>query len=52
VWTDDGDPLDADAHLARLEGIVGGGGQVAIATDPAQLGEMLAVAGPIVAWSV
>jgi acetolactate synthase-1/2/3 large subunit len=51
VWNRDGDALDADAHLARLEEIVSGGGEVAIATDPAQLDEMLAVAGPIIAWS-
>ena len=31
--------------------VVESGGQVEIATDPSQLEEMLAVAGPIVAWT-
>jgi acetolactate synthase-1/2/3 large subunit len=51
VWSDDGDMLDADAHLARLHALVEEGGQATIATDPTQLDEMLAVAGPIVAWT-
>jgi len=51
VWSDDGDVLDAEAHLARLRALVRDGGQATIATDPNQLDEMLAVAGPIVAWT-
>jgi hypothetical protein len=51
VWSDDGDALDADAHLARLRSLMRDGGQVTIATNPSQLDEMLAVAGPIVAWT-
>ena len=51
VWGDDGAALDADAHEARLRALVRDGGQAAIATDPRQLDEMLAVAGPIVAWT-
>ncbi len=51
VWDDQGDALDAGAHLARLRGLVAAGGQATIATDPAQLDEMLAVAGPIIAWT-
>ena len=51
VWADDGPTLDADAHEARLRALVRDGGQAAIATDPSQLDEMLAVAGPIVAWT-
>ena len=51
VWSDDGDALDADAHLARLKALVRDGGQATIATDPSQLAEMLAVAGPIIAWT-
>ena len=51
VWGADGPALDADAHGARLRALVRDGRQAAIATDPAQLGEMLAVAGPIVAWT-
>ena len=51
VWDADGPALDADAHLARLRALVRDGGQATIATDPRQLDEMLAVAGPIVAWT-
>jgi thiamine pyrophosphate-dependent acetolactate synthase large subunit-like protein len=51
VWSDSGDALDADGHLARLHDLVRTGGQAAIATDPTQLDDMLAAAGPIVAWT-
>jgi hypothetical protein len=51
VWSTDGDRLDASAHVARLEDLVHNGGEATIATDPRQLDEMLAVAGPIVAWT-
>jgi len=51
VWSDDGEGLGADAHLARLRKLVRDGGQATIATDPSQLDEMLEVAGPIVAWT-
>jgi acetolactate synthase-1/2/3 large subunit len=51
VWSDDGDALGAEAHRARLQALVHDGGQATIATDPTQLDEMLAVAGPIVAWT-
>ena len=54
VWSDsdDGAVVDGDAHLQRLEDLVrSGSGRVSVATDPAQLDEMVAVAGPVVAWS-
>jgi len=51
VWSDDGDALDAEVHLARLQDLVRDGGLATIATDPSQLDEMLAVAGQIVAWT-
>jgi len=51
VWSDGGDQLDADAHLARVRDLVRDGGQATITTDPSQLDEMLAVAGPIIAWT-
>ena len=45
-------PLDADAHEARLRAPRRATAvRPPIATDPAQLDEMLAVAGPIVAWT-
>ena len=51
VWVDTGDRPDAAAHLTRLQDLVRGGGRATIATDPSQLDEMLAVAGPVVAWT-
>lgn len=51
VWTATGDVVDGDAHRQRLERLVASGGRATLATDPAQLDEMIAVAGPIVAWS-
>ena len=50
VWDDAGPALDAAEHERRLTGLVATGGTASIATDPAQLAEMEAVAGPIVAW--
>jgi acetolactate synthase-1/2/3 large subunit len=51
VWDPSGPVLDAAAHERRLRELVEGGGQAALATDPAQLDEMLAAAGPVVAWT-
>jgi thiamine pyrophosphate-dependent acetolactate synthase large subunit-like protein len=51
VWSPDGDALDASTHRRRLERLVAGGGWSSLATDPRQLDEMVAVAGPIVAWT-
>ena len=51
VWRPDGDLLDADTHLRRLESLIAGDRCVSIATDPRQMEEMLAVAGPVVAWT-
>ncbi len=51
-WQADGEPLGADAHLARLSALAGGRpGVVGLATDDRQLAEMIAVAGPIRAWT-
>lgn len=52
VWDAHGDPLDAATHQSRLRELVARGGRSTIATDPGQLDEMLAVAGPIVAWTL
>jgi hypothetical protein len=51
AWSDDGAALDADAHQSRLGGLVANGGIVTLATDPAPLDEMVALAGPITAWT-
>ena len=51
VWDANGPALDAEAHEQRLRTLVRAGGQAAIATDPSQLDEMVAAAGPIVAWT-
>ncbi|MHB8465243.1 MAG: hypothetical protein ACYDD7_10455, partial [Acidimicrobiales bacterium] len=52
AWGADGPALDADAHLDRLRGLVVAGrpDPVGLATDGSQLAEMLAIAGPIIAW--
>ena len=52
VWQDDGEALDADAPLARLEAITRADRtQVATLTsDRSQLDDMVGVAGPVVAW--
>jgi len=53
VWDPDGPLLDPDAHLDRLERLVFDDRPlpVHVATDPSQLGRMIDVAGPIVAWN-
>lgn len=53
AWTPDGDRLDADAHIARLEQIVSSprSSVVSLATDASQLEMMVEAAGPIVAWT-
>lgn len=49
-WHEDGDALDAEAHRRRLQDLLAHGGEVALATDPSQLAEVVAVAGEITAW--
>ena len=52
AWQAEGDSLDPDAHLARLAAGTGDGDDVAtLATDHRQLEEMIAVAGPVRAWT-
>jgi len=52
VWQEDGQALGADAHLARLDALAGGGAAVAtLATDGRQLDEMIDAAGPVRAWT-
>ena len=56
AWDPDGERLHADAHRERLRRLVSGGhpagdGLCTLATDPRQLSEMIAAAGPIVAWT-
>jgi hypothetical protein len=54
AWDPEGEPAEADQHLARLEALVSGdAGSVTsrLATDPRQLVEMVDVAGPIRAWT-
>ncbi len=56
AWDPEGERLDADAHRERLRRLVLGGlpagnGLCTLATDPRQLSEMIAVAGPVVAWT-
>jgi hypothetical protein len=51
VWRPDGPPLDADAHEAQVARLVAEGGIAELGTDPAQLAQMVEVAGPIVAWT-
>jgi hypothetical protein len=54
VWAPagDGERLDPDAHQRRLAELVAADTTTVatIATDPAQLGRMIDVAGPIIAW--
>jgi len=49
-WSPDGDLVDAAAHAERLARIVADGGTVSLATDPTQLDDVVAVAGPVTAW--
>jgi hypothetical protein len=54
VWDPAGERLDAESHRRRLRGLLfgsGGGGLSTLATDPRQLGEMIDVAGAVVAWT-
>jgi hypothetical protein len=51
VWGQDVPHLDADEHEGRLLRLVDHGGVVDVATDGRQLRRMVAVAGPIVAWT-
>jgi len=52
-WDDDGDPIDADAHARRLAALAVSerSSVVSIRTDADQLAAMVAVGGPLVAWS-
>jgi hypothetical protein len=49
AWDPDGTRLDADAHLGRLHHL--GGGILTLATDPAQMTEMIDAAGEVIAWT-
>jgi hypothetical protein len=51
AWTPDGPALGADEHLAHLDTIASRGGVSMLRTDPRQLDEMVAVAGPVRAWT-
>jgi hypothetical protein len=52
AWHAEGESLDPDAHLARLAARTGGRDDVTtLATDHRQLEEMIAVAGPVRAWT-
>jgi hypothetical protein len=52
AWHPEGAPLDAGEHLARLASLVHAEHQVTmtLATDPAQLGRAIDVAGEVIAW--
>jgi acetolactate synthase-1/2/3 large subunit len=52
AWEVDGEPVGPEAHLERLGRLAhaGSGGVATLATDASQMGEMIAVAGPVVAW--
>ena len=52
VWDPAGPEVDADDHLARVRAAVVADAPepVVLATDPAQLGLMVAAAGEVVAW--
>jgi hypothetical protein len=52
-WSGDGPALDADAHAARLAGLLASDrpAPVALATDAHQLDRMVDVAGDVVAWT-
>ena len=51
AWESSGERLGSEAHLERLDGLVGAntGGSVVLATDERQIEDMVAAAGPIVA---
>jgi hypothetical protein len=52
VWSPAGEVVDAEAHARRLRAAVAADETtvVTLATDEAQLGRMVEVAGPVVAW--
>jgi hypothetical protein len=52
VWDPDGPALGADEHLALVRTAVVSDAPepIVLATDPAQLGRMIAAAGDVVAW--
>ncbi len=51
VWDPGGPAIDADTHLDRLRRLaVSAADPVILRTDDAQLGRMIEVAGPVVAW--
>jgi hypothetical protein len=51
AWTPDGPALGPAEHFTRLDTLAAGGGVSALRTDPRQLDEMVAVAGPVRAWT-
>jgi hypothetical protein len=51
AWQEGGEEVGPDAHRARLAELVWSGGTVTLATDRRQLDEMVAVAGPVRAWT-
>ncbi len=51
AWQDGGEELGPDDHRSRLEELTAAGGVVTLATDGRQLDEMVAVAGPVRAWT-
>ncbi len=51
AWTADGVTLGPDEHLAQVETLATRGGTATLATDPRQLDEMVAAAGPVRAWT-
>jgi hypothetical protein len=51
AWTPDGPALGVEEHLARLDTLASRGGVSMLSTDPHQLDEMVAVAGPVRAWT-
>jgi thiamine pyrophosphate-dependent acetolactate synthase large subunit-like protein len=51
AWGDGGEKLGPEAHRARLEELIATGGLATLATDGRQLDEMVAVAGPVRAWT-
>jgi hypothetical protein len=50
VWSDDGDPLDVDAHRERMWALVASGGIGRVRTHADQLAAMVDAAGPVTAW--
>ncbi len=51
AWQDGGEELGPEAHRARIEQVTAAGGVVTLATDARQLDHMVAVAGPVRAWT-